>query len=146
MTLSPLWHTLLKNVNITVRYQSTLYTAINYIINTVYVWAWDRNNQNITMTPASFALFTTELSNVMYIYIYIDTIIHEDTYPLHCYRFLCIHVKQNVYDMFSTVMWYNFKEVVVQYKMVSAEFLNTFDRHKSVTRSERDFCGSRVFY
>lgn len=68
MTLSPLWHTLLKNVNITVRYQSTLYTAINYIINTVYVWAWDRNNQNITMTPASFALFTTELSNVMYIY------------------------------------------------------------------------------
>lgn len=106
------------------------------------------------MTPASFPLFTTELSNVMqiyiYIYIYIDTIIHEDTYPLHCYRsesiFLCIHVKQNVYDMFSTVMWYNFKEVVVQYKMVSAEFLNTFDRHKSVTRSERDFCGSRVFY
>lgn len=54
--------------------------------------------------------------------------------------------KTNVYDMFSTVMWYNFKEVVVQYKMVSAEFLNTFDRHKSVTRSERDFCGSRVFY
>lgn len=55
--------------------------------------------------------FTTELSNM---YIYIDKIMKMNISIRNesiVYRYR-IHVKQKVYDIFSTVMRYNFKEVV----------------------------------